>query len=389
MDCGDHRLSVPGGAVHEERPPGPNGRTQLIEYAIAQYQPLECLAHAGGRHLVVEGPPEILEVAPILVERDRREAHVVVLFEKQRGAFAARIGDAVPVGGSANHGPGHDLGVVLPLQFVEARLEHGKRNAQARGQFQPGQRACKMQRLQHQLRDEVEGEPRLLEVPRGGRHGHERRLNGAHGRGSFSVALRLPAPWQARGSREPPRDRGQSPAPGCTRQPRPRRSPPSATSSRGCSTRTPRGDREPPPAQTGRGHRRPLPSACRIVPSVLRTAGLVGDAYTARYASPRPTCGNPHSRHTRASPSQAAPSRGSSLAAAPKCSLALSRTPWLMYACASVTSDWAVGTPAFPARASARTAEDVSSINAPVVSTLVRICGGAVCVCLQRSRCRD
>ena len=136
---------------------------------------------------------------------------------------------------------------------------------------------------------------------------------------------------------------GASPAPGCCgrHQPRveregpaargvrpPRRSPPSATSSRGCSARTPRrGSSASARSNCARAASLRARATCRIVPSVLRTHGDAGPADAARYASPRPKCGKPQSRQIRARPSHAAPSRGSSRAARAKCSCAWSRMP--------------------------------------------------------------
>ena len=104
-----------------------------------------------------------MHVALVLRERHRRDADVVAALEKQRGASAAGVGDAVAVRRAADDAAADDLDLVLRLQELERRLDDRKRRARAAGQLGPGQLAGEVQRLEHELQDQVEPESGFLQ----------------------------------------------------------------------------------------------------------------------------------------------------------------------------------------------------------------------------------
>ena len=108
------RLAVSRRAVDEHRVPRVDGRAELIEHALADDQMLERVADAVARGGAGRGLRKIEHVAPVLLERHRRDADVVVRFQEQRRPRTPGVRDAVAVRRPADHGAAGDLD--LPLR---------------------------------------------------------------------------------------------------------------------------------------------------------------------------------------------------------------------------------------------------------------------------------
>ncbi len=92
---------------------------------------------------------------------------------------------------AAEQRSGDDLAVLLPLQLVERRFEHGEGQAEARGQVQAADRAGQVERLEHQLDQQADVQPGLGHVGRGRRRVDEAGFSGGHRRPPFP-GLRRP-----------------------------------------------------------------------------------------------------------------------------------------------------------------------------------------------------
>ena len=394
----DHGLAVPRRAIDEQRPACADGRSQLVQHAVAEHQRTECLANAAGRRIVDRGSPEVLEVAAVLFQRHRRNAHVVVVFEEQRGSLAARIGDPVLVGRPP---------IVAPAtistwccHFSSSRLGSITANCSPRrvASSSPVSVPARCSVFSANCVIEIDIQARFLEGARRSWRGHVGRFNDAHGSplvlcrvrcelARLSSARARPSPARAgawlRGRMHPrqpssgaekgrrsrgctvrplrlrplrrppqrPRDRRRWPwrAPGCcglepdsasiasarrTRAPQRRRPPPAARNSRGCSAHTRRRRRVRVPARTARARRARGRGSAESCQACCVRRRPRDRPHTARYASPRPMPGKPQSRQMRASPSHAALARGSRRAALAKCSCAWSGMPSAHEVCA-------------------------------------------------------
>src|SRR5688500_14287777 len=91
----DNGLSISWRAVDEQRMPGGDGWTELIEDAATQHEMRERDFHQLTRrlHAVLRG--ELRHVCLILLDRNRQRTDVMVVLEEQRRAYAARVGQTI------------------------------------------------------------------------------------------------------------------------------------------------------------------------------------------------------------------------------------------------------------------------------------------------------
>ena len=166
-------------------------------------------------------------------------------------------------------------------------------------EHRPGQVAAEVQRLQHQLRDEIEREPRLLERRGGGRQGDDRTRLLSHGHGSASAAaVEICRSLEVLGRASPGPDPARAPAGrrrGRERHPLVQRHGAQVVQRVG---RRPVERERALVARPGHGV---VAEAVEHGPQcVLRRRGARARSTTARYASPSPSAGKPQSRHRRA-----------------------------------------------------------------------------------------
>ena len=84
-------------------------------------------------------------------------------FQEQRRAGAAGVGNPVAVRGAADEPAANDRNLLLALEQLESRSNDLEFQPEAARQLVAGQLAGEVQRLQSQLQDEVQGQPRRFE----------------------------------------------------------------------------------------------------------------------------------------------------------------------------------------------------------------------------------
>ena len=107
-----------------------------------------------------------MHVGLVLRERDRRHADVMAALEKEGCPDSSRIADPVAIRRAADHTATDDRNLLLDLEQIERRLNDVKLEPETSAQFGSGQLACEMQRLQHELQDQVERDAGLLDALR-------------------------------------------------------------------------------------------------------------------------------------------------------------------------------------------------------------------------------
>src|SRR5262245_32124637 len=77
------------------------------------------------------------EVVSVLIQRHGRNAHIMVMLEKQQRATPAFIRDPIAKGRATQMGPPIDLALMCALQKLEHGLNHGKLQSHAASELDP------------------------------------------------------------------------------------------------------------------------------------------------------------------------------------------------------------------------------------------------------------
>src|SRR5207247_1144620 len=138
-------------ADHHERTPASRPTAVVLD---GEGQPAGLLFE---RYFLMIDAVEKLDDVALDLDRMRNGnfADVLILLEHRRRARTAEVAEAVTVRRATKDGPSGDLTQALLLEELETRLEHRKAKAHALADLGSGQLAAEVQRLQHELQDDV------------------------------------------------------------------------------------------------------------------------------------------------------------------------------------------------------------------------------------------